>query len=109
MSIKRYSPRSVRDCDGDWFSTGNEEKPDGRYVLHSDYANILTRHTALVEAVAWMRECDKGEVMVAMTAGLPRLYVLHGEAYTDSVQDEFTAIWTAACAEVDRLIAEGAK
>jgi len=61
MSVKRYSPRSVRDCDGDWFSTGNEEKPDGIYVPHSDYASLLSRHAALVEAVKWMLWIDTPE------------------------------------------------
>ena len=57
MSVKRYdfdcyafydSARlSVNECD------------DGDYVLHSDYAALLARHNALVEAVAWERECDE--------------------------------------------------
>ena len=46
-NAQRYNPRYLRDCDGDWFTTGNEESKDGRYVLHSDYAVLLARHNAL--------------------------------------------------------------
>lgn len=50
MSVKRYGPACLRDCDGDWFTTGVEEHADGDYVLHSDYATLEARNAALVEA-----------------------------------------------------------
>ena len=100
MSVKRYdfdcyafydSARlSVNECD------------DGDYVLYSDYAALLARHNALVEAVAWERECCQDIRPLVAWAGL---YVLHGEAYVDAVAEALREIQDAARAEVNRLIA----
>ncbi len=67
MIVKRYTHH--------WSSykpSFMDEQSDGGYVLHSDYAALLTRHnalviehaallinnTALVEAVEWEMECE---------------------------------------------------
>ena len=57
-NAQRYNPRYLRDCDGDWFTTGSEESEDGRYVLHSDYATLLSRHNALVEVLRRIAYAD---------------------------------------------------
>ena len=63
-------------------------------------AALLTRHTALVEAVAWERECDEcGE-------WLHRAWWDRNELNLGEIED----LYDCARAEVDRLIAEeGAK
>ena len=65
----------------------------------NDYAALLARHNALVEAVAWERECDEcGEWL--------------NIAWWDANEIDLHEIWDiyeCARAEVDRLIAnEGA-
>lgn len=60
-----------------------------------DYATLLTRHNALVEAVAWVKECE-----------LVRHYVIF-EALETCALREITSSISSARAEVDRLIAEG--
>jgi len=50
MSVKRYDFDCYAFYDSARLSVNECE--DGDYVLHSDYAALLTRHTALVEAVA---------------------------------------------------------
>ena len=69
----------------------------------ADYAAILVRHNALVEAVAWERECCQDIRPLVAWAGL---YVLHGEDYVDAVAEALREIQDAARAEVDRLIAD---
>jgi hypothetical protein len=64
------------------------EAENGSFVLHSDYAALLARHNALVEAVVWERECDE---------------FLKSKTYS------FFTAWEhlqAARAEVDRLLQE---
>lgn len=34
--MKRYKERKVKDCDGDWFSTGMEESDNGKWVKWKD-------------------------------------------------------------------------
>lgn len=54
MNVKRYTHH--------WSSykpSFMDEQGDGEYVRHSDYATLLTRHNALVEAVEWLQECEK--------------------------------------------------
>ena len=63
---------------------------------------LLARHNALVEAVAWERECCQDIRPLVAWAGL---YVLHGEDYVDAVAEALREIQDAARAEVDRLIA----
>ena len=49
MNVKRYThDRSS------YRPSFMDEQSDGDYVLHSDYATILARHNALVEAVRKM-------------------------------------------------------
>ena len=79
------------------------ESQDGKYVLHSDYTTLLARHNALVEAVAWERECCQDIRPLVAWAGL---YVLHGEDYVDAVAEALRDIQDAARAEVDRLLEE---
>ena len=64
---------------------------------------LLARHNALVEAVAWERECCQDIRPLVAWAGL---YVLHGEDYVDAVAEALREIQDAARAEVDRLIAD---
>ena len=100
MSVKRY----------ELTDNGVEVFSDGRYVLHSDYADLLARHNALViehaallinnnalvEAVAWERECDSVWYSATLNLTNPALY-------------ELFSTYDAARAEVDRLLAEGEK
>lgn len=68
------------------------ECSSGRYVHHSDYATLLARHNALVEAVAWEREC--------WTCPLKNR--------SNAEKNGFSELWASrrhARAEVDRLIA----
>ena len=71
--------------------------------MDADYATLLSRHNALVEAVAWERECCQDIRPLVAWAGL---YVLHGEDYVDAVAEALREIQDAARAEVDRLIAD---
>ena len=57
MSVKRYAYR-YSSIDGE---LPRFEEPDGRYVLHSDYAALLARHNALREAVKKMLHIDTPE------------------------------------------------
>ena len=89
MSVKRY----------ELTDNGVEVFSDGRYVLHSDYAALLVRHNALVEAVKWERECEdvahwRYEVweMAEVGSGDCEIYTV-----AQCIRDE-------ARAEVDRLL-----
>ena len=73
--------------------------------MSADHAALLARHNALVEAVAWERECCQDIRPLVAWAGL---YVLHGEDYVDAVAEALREIQDAARAEVDRLLG-GAK
>ena len=56
MNVKRYD----FDCYA-FYDTARlnvNECEDGDYVLHSDYAALLARHNALVDAVEWLVECE---------------------------------------------------
>lgn len=67
------------------------------------YAALLARHNALVEAVAWERECEQldfWDVAYVLCSRYPGTYI-------NTVRADFYAIRDAARAEVDRLIAEG--
>lgn len=76
-------------------------KADGEHVRHSDYKALLARHNALVEAVAWERECCQD---IRPLVAWARLYMLHWEDYVDAVAEALREIQDAARAEVDRLI-----
>ena len=82
MSVKRYTIY-YNERERDMYVA---ESQDGKYVHHSDYAALLDSHNALVEAVAWERECEE----------------LHGSRAAGFV--ETWANYIAARAEVDRLI-----
>lgn len=84
MSVERYDTGRGQDY----------ECSSGRYVLHSDYAALLARHNALVEAVAWVKECE-----------LVRHYVIF-EALETCALREITSSISSARAEVDRLLQE---
>lgn len=62
----------------------------------NDYAALLARHNALVEAVAWERECWDVEMWVQHRLSSPMLIAAYWES--DST-------YKKARAEVDRLIA----
>lgn len=72
--------------------------------LRKRYADLLARHNALVEAVAWERECCQD---IRPLVAWADLYVRHGEDYVDAVADDLCTIQDYARAEADRLIAEG--
>ena len=63
----------------------------------------LARHNALVEAVAWERECCQD---IRPLVAWADLYVRHGEDYVDAVADDLCTIQDYARAEVYRLIAD---
>ena len=56
MSVKRYDFDCYAFYDSARLSVNECE--DGDYVLHSDYADLLTSHTALVEAVKSVLEWE---------------------------------------------------
>ena len=65
-------------------------------VKKSDYAALLASHNALVEAVAWERECDEcGE-------WLHRAWWDRNELNLGEIED----LYDCARAEVDRLLEE---
>jgi hypothetical protein len=97
MNIKRYTYRYAGDGE-----LHRHEEPEGRYVLHAGYADLEARHNALVEAVAWERECCQD---IRPLVAWADLYARHGEDYVDGVAEDLRAIQAAARAEVDRLIA----
>ena len=70
--------------------------------MSADYSSLLARHNALVEAVAWERDCCQDIRPLFAWSGL---YLRHGEGYVDGVAEDLRAIQDAARAEVDRLIA----
>ena len=73
------------------------------YLHEDDVDTLLTRHKALVEAVAWERECCQDIRPLVAWSGL---YLRHGEGYVDGVAEDLRAIQDAASAEVDRLLGE---
>ena len=68
----------------------------------NDDAAIRARHNALVEAVAWERECCQD---IRPLVAWADLYARHGEDYVDAIAEELREIQDAARSEVDRLIA----
>lgn len=116
MSVKRYDLDG--NADGYFDDPFMKVREKGKFVLHSDYAELEARHNALrhntkviikayrenrkkynalVDAVAWERETDEcGEW----------LHI----AWWDNPKIDLLDIWDihhAARAEVDRLIGEG--
>ncbi len=87
MSVKRYThDRSA------YKPSFMDEQSDGNYVLHSDYAALLARHNALVEAVKKEHAAFDS---------------LDGAGF--QLGPVGSSIWTdhaAARAEVDRLLQE---
>ena len=61
----------------------------------NNYDTLLTRHNALVEAVAWERECWDVEMWVQHRLSSPMLILAYWES---------DRTYKAARAEVDRLI-----
>lgn len=59
MSVKRYDFNCYAFYDSARLNV--QECDDGDYVLYSDYASLLARHNALVEAVKWMLYIDTPE------------------------------------------------
>jgi hypothetical protein len=77
----------------------------------ADYATLLARHNALVEAVKWERELDAALVWLVQI-GLYRWSRLYSRAY-DTPRDmagkyDLAAECECVRAEVDRLIGEDA-
>lgn len=57
--VKRFNERELRDCDGDWFSTGMEETSNGKWCLFSE----VEKQNELLKEVAealddLVFECD---------------------------------------------------
>ena len=77
--------------------------PDVQRALHANYAALEACHNALVEAVAWERECCQD---IRPLAAWADLYVRHGEDYVDAIAESLREIQDAARAEVDRLLEE---
>ena len=71
------------------------------FVLHSDYVALLARHNALVEAVAWERECGEMRFTDIWFDEWSRT-----ESQSKNAMRELRATVDAARAEVDRLLAE---
>ena len=94
MSVKRYQMQES--------SFGPFVAYKDYLKLDNDYAALLARHNALVEAVAWERDCCQDIRPLFAWSGL---YLRHGEGYVDGVAEDLRAIQDAARAEVDRLIA----
>lgn len=67
--------------------------------VQNDYASLLARHVALVEAVALERECEELHGIIT------ELYCNVSESAPE--EDEISRTYFAARAEVDRLIVEG--
>ena len=89
MSITRYDLDA--NADGYFDDPFMKVREQGKFILHSDYAALLARHNALVEAVAWLRECEDCDQWA-----FEEFWVY---------DDELAEICAAARAEVDRLIA----
>ncbi len=70
------------------------EVEEGYIVLHSDYADLLARHNALVDAVAWLRECSEFHEDKA---------VFYLDTWWE--HEVFNSL-EAARAEVDRILSE---
>ena len=92
MSVKRYTIY-YNERERDMYVA---ESQDGKYCLHSDYAALLARHNALVEAVAWEREVEE------LNSFITELYACVSEVAPEEC--EIDASHFAARAEVDRLI-----
>lgn len=91
MSVKRYDFDCYAFYDSARLSVNECE--DGDYVLHSDYADLLARHNALMEAVKEYMRADDAWYR-AFQCGEPDEIIFQGN------QAE------AARAEVDRLLQE---
>lgn len=76
---------------------------ESRISETQDYTALLARHNALLEAVAWERECCQD---IRPLTAWADLYVRHGEDYVDEVAEDLRATQDAARAEVDRLMGD---
>ena len=85
------------DCQKCFFACNIDDIPRIAAAMKAE-----ARHNALVEAVAWERDCCQDIRPLFAWAGL---YVRHGEDYVDDVAEELRAIQDAARAEVERMIA----
>ena len=95
MSVKKLMPRIIEDIDPPFGPVAvMKYDNDGLYVPVSDYATLLDRHTALREAVAWEREAETAWYSDSLPLTARALHELHEN-------------FTAARAEVDRLLEEG--
>ena len=111
MSVKRYD----FDCYAFYDSArlDVQECEDGDYVLHSDYAALLARHNALVEAKQTISECLQDTAFRnGVKAGWNAAFIKDNtEAERKYAQlmadnDGRLASLKAARAEVDRLLQE---
>ena len=128
MSVKRYSPYIDHTEDAlEIIGAAMKEHVDGDYVLHSDYSAIEEERdklaqeimrlvnmneqlheclAAIVDAVAWERECRDANMGGVFSYATHHLWLTHGEDYLDAIQEDYEAICDAASAEVDRLLEE---
>lgn len=67
------------------------------------YRELLARHNALRDAVAWERECCQD---IRPLVAWADLYARHGEDYVDAIAEALREIQDAARSEVDRLLEE---
>ena len=56
MSITRYDLDA--NADGYFDDPFMKVREQGKFILYSDHATLLARHTALVDAVEWLVECE---------------------------------------------------
>ena len=97
-TISIFPDSGFYECDSCPFMCALEDFPRIAAAMKAEAS-----HNALVEAVAWERECCQDIRPLVAWAGL---YVLHGEDYVDAVAEALREIQDAARAEVDRLIAD---
>ena len=59
MEIERFKERHVRDCDGDWFSTGLTQSDNGKWVRYDDIKPHLDVSLLLDEMAEVMGKIEK--------------------------------------------------
>lgn len=103
--VTRYSPCKWKDCDGDWFTTGVEERDTGDYVTYKDYASLDSNHSTLA------KKLEESEAhRVALVAAVKKERELEGELVFVMENDATTLFgeivenYKAARAEVRRLL-----
>jgi hypothetical protein len=88
-NVKRYTTEGIPDKAASWC----REEHDGDMVRYHDYATLLARYNALVEAMAWERKAADAHSFARVLSGYGQLAWA-----TENLKK--------ARAEVDRLIAD---